>query len=100
VQTSTILQPSRALVEIVIICSIAGGVWAYLATWMDLFSRKVVGWAVLSIWKKGLNSSRPRDEKALTTPATSRSKQVSDRGGQYAGKCILTTVARAHLRHQ
>lgn len=22
------------------------GAWAYLATWLDLFSRRVVGWAV------------------------------------------------------
>lgn len=61
------------------------GNWAYLSVWMDLCSRKVIGWClanhmreemVVDSFKKAMNS---RKLSAATIVH-------SDRGGQYAGK--------------
>jgi len=60
------------------------GNWAYLSVWMDLYSRKVIGWSlaghmreelVVDSFKKAMNS---RKLCAATIVH-------SDRGGQYAG---------------
>jgi transposase InsO family protein len=61
------------------------GLWAYLAVWMDLFSRKVTGWQlqghmreelVVEAFKKSWGNRK----------ATKGLIIHSDRGGQYAGK--------------
>ena len=61
--------------------------WLYLATTIDLFSRKVVGWAMDQRMKKGLviralhmalNHRRPTSSQPLM--------HHSDRGSQYASK--------------
>jgi transposase InsO family protein len=61
------------------------GEWAYLATWLDLYSRHIVGWdvqdhmeeeLVISAFEKGITKRRPA--LGLITH--------SDGGGQYAGK--------------
>lgn len=62
---------------------LAGGKWAYLAVWMDLYSRRIVGWhldyhmqesLITTAFKKALYSRKP--PKGLIAH--------SDRGGQYA----------------
>jgi putative transposase len=64
---------------------LAGGNWAYLSVWLDLFSRKVIGWSLADHMREELivNSFK----KVLNNRTLSSTTIVhSDRGGQYAGK--------------
>jgi putative transposase len=62
----------------------AGGNFHYLSVWMDLCSRKIVGWDLQDHMRESLviNSLN----KALTTRKVAAGMLIhSDRGGQYAG---------------
>ena len=59
--------------------------WAYLAVWMDLYSRKVVGWALAEHMREELVMMALN--RALASRYINEGLIVhSDRGGQYAGK--------------
>ena len=59
--------------------------WAYLAVWMDLYSRKVVGWALAEHMREDLVMMALK--RALASRYINEGLIVhSDRGGQYAGK--------------
>ncbi|MBI3511656.1 MAG: IS3 family transposase [Bacteroidetes bacterium] len=63
-----------------------GGGWIYLTTVIDLFDRKVIGWA-LSETMKTCDTSVPAFRMAATNRKLSRDQQLtfhSDRGIQYA----------------
>jgi transposase InsO family protein len=62
-----------------------GGQWAYLATWMDLFSRKVTGWALYEHLREELVVEAFKRSWGNRN-ATEGLIIHSDRGGQYAGK--------------
>ena len=67
--------------------------WLYLATVMDLFSRKIVGWAMEDTLASGLV------EKALRMAVQTRKAVAgllhhSDRGSQYAGDPYPVQLAR------
>lgn len=73
------------------------GRWAYLSSWMDLYSGKIVGWQVdknmedeliISALRKALNSRQP--------PAGLIAH--SDRGGQYVSDELRTLLDDYHLR--
>lgn len=60
------------------------GRWAYLSVWMDLYSRRIVGWQMESHMREELVSIAL--QKALQTRRVKPGLIVhSDRGGQYAG---------------
>ena len=74
-----------------------GGRFSYLATLMDRFSRRIVGWQlaqdmteklVLDALKKGIRSRRPSPDLVHHT----------DRGGQYAGAEYRNVLRRAAMR--
>ncbi len=74
-----------------------GSCWAYLAVWMDLCSRKIVGWCleehmreelVLEALQKALFRRKPAQGMVLH----------SDRGGQYAGRRFRYALGRHQLR--
>lgn len=73
-----------------------GGLWAYLAVWMDLYSRKVVGWAL---------ADHMREELVITAFNRSLGSRFvnegliihSDRGGQYAGREFRKLLAGRKL---
>ena len=76
---------------------LAEGRWAYLATWMDRYSRKIVGWQlethmreelVIKALNKALNSSPPNREGLIVH---------SDRGGQYAGKAFRKLLGKKRI---
>ncbi|MEZ5576963.1 MAG: DDE-type integrase/transposase/recombinase [Candidatus Competibacteraceae bacterium] len=74
--------------------------WLYLAVLIDLYSRKVVGWAM----GRHLTSTLVRDALRLALWQRHPPKQLihhSDRGVQYASRaafsCSVTTVLRAAL---
>jgi transposase InsO family protein len=64
---------------------VSGGRWIYLAVWMDLYSRRIVGWHLHDTMQETLiiramkmaMSNRKRSGELIVH---------SDRGGQYAGK--------------
>lgn len=77
--------PNRVLVGDITYLPLPRGGWAYLATWTDLYSRRVVGWAVadhmeesliIEAFMQVLRHRRLGPETIVH----------SDRGGQYAGK--------------
>jgi putative transposase len=77
-------QPDEVWVGDITYIPMAGSKFAYLAVWMDLFSRRIVGWhldyhmqesLIATAFKKALQNRKPG--KGLIVH--------SDRGGQYAG---------------
>ncbi len=63
---------------------LAGGNWCYLAVWMDLFSRKIIGWHLDDNMQEGLVTAAFK--KALGVRKICKGLIIhSDRGGQYAG---------------
>jgi putative transposase len=71
---------------------LTGGGWAYLAVWMDMFSRRITGWQLLGHMKEGLIIQAFK--KAWSNRRAAKDLIVhSDRGGQYAGnvfRALLT----------
>jgi putative transposase len=60
-----------------------GGGWLYLATWLDRYSRKVVGWDVRESMPADLVSEALRHALAVRPPAPGLVIH-SDHGRQYA----------------
>ena len=61
------------------------GRWAFLAVWMDLFSRRIVGWHLDDNMQEAL--IRKAFVKALRSRKVKKGLIThSDRGGQFAGK--------------
>jgi transposase InsO family protein len=89
--------PNEVWVGDITYLPLQSGKWAYLAAWIDLFSRQVVGWAVAGTMGEGLVV------KALTQALRRRRGAAgailhSDRGGQYAGKQFRRVLQREGLR--
>lgn len=82
---------------------LAQGQWAFLAVWMDLFSRKIIGWHLEDHMQESLVTDALK--KALHCRMISKGVIIhSDRGGQYAGnnfrkiihdKKMLQSMSRA-----
>jgi len=61
-----------------------GGAFRYLSVWMDLYSRKIVGWDLQDHMKESLVIASLK--KALSDRRAVKNLVIhSDRGGQYAG---------------
>lgn len=76
---------------------LANGKWLYLAVWLDLWSRKVVGWyladhmrdeLVITALRRALLGRQPADGLILH----------SDRGGQYASKDFRKLLIGKYLQ--
>ncbi len=77
-------QPNQIWVGDITYIPLAGARWAYLAVWMDLFSRKIIGWQLEEHMQEALVAGAFK--KCLNTRMISDGLIVhSDRGGQYAG---------------
>ena len=82
---------------------LAGARWSYLAVWMDLFSRKIIGWQLEDHMQEALITGAFK--KALNTRVINDGIIIhSDRGGQYASnnfrkiisdKKMLQSMSRA-----
>lgn len=76
---------------------LAGGGFLYLAVWMDLYSRRIVGWKLDIHMQEELVTEALR--RALATRAVGQGMTVhSDRGGQYAGKAFRKLLDKYKLR--
>lgn len=87
------LRPNEVLVGDITYLPLQGGGWAYLATWMDLYSRYLVGWAVAGTMTEALVCQAL--EKAIVRRQPPRGLLVhSDRGGQYASRAFRQLLQR------
>ena len=72
------------------------GSFQYLSAWMDLFSRKIVGWDMKDHMKESLVVAS--FEKGLKTRGVPKGMIVhSDRGGQYAGTIFRQIIDKYEL---
>lgn len=90
-------KPNEVLVGDITYLPLQGGGFCYLATWTDLFSRLVVGWAVQETMAEDLVI------KAFEQALRRRTKLAgaivhSDRGGQYASAKFRQILKRAGCR--
>ena len=70
-----------------------GGGWLCLATWLDRYWRKVVGWELRETMPEDLVSEALRRAQAVRQPATGLVIH-SDQGSQYAATLFRELVAR------
>lgn len=71
---------------------LAAGCWCYLAAWMDLFSRKIIGWHIDENMQETLITAAFR--KALKQRKVAKYLIIhSDRGGQYASNVFRKIIA-------
>lgn len=90
-------KPRSVVVGDITYLPLQTGAWAYLATWMDLFSRRILGWAVRGDMTEALVA------EALQMALRRESWPVgcvlhSDRGGQYAAKGFRQLLGQHGLR--
>ena len=89
-------QPNTVWVGDITYLAIKGGGWVYLATWMDLYTRKIVGWKVditlaASIVKDSL-------QKAIRSQNPAPGLIIhSDGGGQYMEKELRAQFATCSM---
>ena len=78
-------RPDEVWVGDITYIPLAGGTYGYLAVWMDLYSRKIIGWQLDDNRKEGLIIAAFK--KALVNRSITKEQLIvhTDRGGQYAG---------------
>lgn len=75
---------------------LAGGSFLYLAVWMDLFSRRIIGWQLEDHMREELVMDAL--QKALKSRIVKQGLLLhSDRGGQYAGTKFRAIVTASKL---
>lgn len=86
-------HPHQVYVSDITYLPLLGGRWAYLATWLDLYTRRIVGWAVAEKMEAELIIRAL--QQAIVRIQPPRGLLVhSDRGGQYVDtefRALLTT---------
>lgn len=80
-----VLQPNQVWVGDITYLPLTAGGFVYLATWIDLYSRKVVGWQVAPNMEESLIISALTKALECRKPAPGLVIH-SDRGGQYVSK--------------
>ncbi|RYF88848.1 MAG: IS3 family transposase [Chitinophagaceae bacterium] len=91
------LRPDEVWVGDITYLPLAGGRWTYLAVWMDLYSRRIVGWQMESHMREELVITAL--QKALQTRHVKPGLIVhSDRGGQYAGSVFRKLLVKRRLQ--
>lgn len=88
-----VAHPHQVYVSDITYLPLLGGGWAYLATWLDLYTRRIVGWAVAEKMEAELIIRAL--QQAIVQVQPPRGLLVhSDRGGQYVDtefRALLTT---------
>jgi len=86
------IKPNEVWVSDITYIALASGSFLYLAVWMDLFSRKIIGWQLKDHMKEALIIEA--FQKALQNRVAPKGLIVhSDRGGQYAGSTFRQLIA-------
>src|SRR5204862_5431456 len=82
---TAVAHPHQIYVSDITYLPLSGGGWAYLATWLDLYTRCIVGWAVADKMEAVLIIRALQG--AIVRHQPPRGLLVhSDRGGQYVDK--------------
>lgn len=83
----TATKPNEVWVGDITYIPLADGGFLYLAVWMDLFSRRIVGWHLEEHMQEALIVEAFK--RALQSRSVAKGMIVhSDQGGQYAGKAF------------
>ncbi|QHV98164.1 IS3 family transposase [Spirosoma endbachense] len=91
------LEPDIAWVSDITYLPLVNGKWAYLGSWMDLFSRKVVGWRVDDNMEDDLIVIPLRNALQSRQPFPGLITH-SDRGGQYVSSDLHELINLWHIR--
>lgn len=92
-----ITRPHEVYVSDITYLPLWGGGWAYLATWLDLYTRRIVGWAVAATMTADLIIRAL--QQALVRVAPPKGLIVhSDRGGQYVDTEFRALLAAQGFR--
>ncbi|MBC3789216.1 IS3 family transposase [Spirosoma utsteinense] len=89
--------PNQVWVSDITYIPLANGKWLYLAVWLDLWSRRVVGWCLADHMRDELVITALRRALLGRQPANGLILH-SDRGSQYASKDFSKLLAGKHLR--
>ncbi len=84
-------KPNEVWVGDITYIPLAEGQWAFLAVWMDLFSRKIIGWHLQDHMREALVTDafiKARNSRVILKGIIIH----SDRGGQYAGNNFRKTI--------
>jgi transposase InsO family protein len=91
------VKPDEVWVGDITYLPLAEGRWAYLAVWMDLYSRRIVGWQLENHMREELVTAALK--KAMQTRSVTPGLIVhSDRGGQYAGAAFRKLLVKRRLQ--
>ena len=86
-------RPNEIWVGDITYIPLSAGRWAYLSVWLDLYSRKIVGWQLEDHMQEELVIASL--EKALYSRSPPAGLIVhSDRGGQYGGKAFRRLLGK------
>lgn len=89
--------PNRIWVSDITYLPLVNGEWAYLGTWMDLYSRMMVGWQVEAHMEESLIILPLQKALNWRKPAAGLITH-SDRGGQYVSDELKKLIANHHAR--
>jgi len=89
--------PDQVWVSDITYLPLADGGWAYLASWMDLFTRRIVGWRVDDNMEDALVIVPLRNALKTRQPPAELILH-SDRGGQYASNDLRELVRLWRIR--
>lgn len=91
------IAPNLVWVSDITYLPLVNGEWAYLAIWMDLFSRKIVGWHVGQTMEDELVIIPLRRALQMRQPLAGLIIH-SDRGGQYVSTELKELINLWHIR--
>ena len=84
-------QPNEVWVGDITYIPLAGGKWCYMSAWMDLYSRRIIGWHLDDNMQETLITAAFK--KALSKRKIQKGIIIhSDRGGQYAGSAFRKMI--------
>ncbi len=89
--------PDQVWVSDITYLPLVGGGWAYLASWMDLFTRRIVGWRVDDNMEEALVIIPLRTALRIRQPPAGLVVH-SDRGGQYVSNDLRELVRLWKIR--
>ena len=88
--------PNEVWVGDITYIPLAGGKWCYMSAWMDLYSRRIIGWHLDDNMQETLITAAFK--KALRKRKVQKGIIVhSDRGGQYAGNIFRKMITDSKM---